>query len=73
MAAFTASERDPRMRAFHERLLANGKKPLLAITAVMRKLVVIRNAMPRHNEATARARAPARRQSALTINPKEVS
>jgi transposase len=53
MAALTASKRDPKMSVFYQRLIANGKKPLLAITAVMRKLVVICNAMLRHNEAAA--------------------
>ncbi len=33
-----------RLRGFYERLRANGKKPLVALTAVMRKLVVISNA-----------------------------
>ncbi len=53
MAALTASKRDPKMSVFYQRLIANGKKPLLAITAVMRKLVVICNAMLRQDEATA--------------------
>lgn len=47
MAALAAAKRDPKMRAFHERLIANGKKPIVAITAVMRKLVIICNAMSR--------------------------
>jgi transposase len=51
MAALTASRRDPKMSVFYQRLIANGKKPLLAITAVMRKLVVICNAMLRHDQA----------------------
>ncbi|MGH7211016.1 MAG: IS110 family transposase [Acetobacteraceae bacterium] len=47
MAALTAAKRDPRMRAFHDRLVANGKKPIVAIVAVMRKLIVICNALLR--------------------------
>lgn len=36
---------NPVLRAFYERLIAAGKKPKLAITACMRKLLVILNAM----------------------------
>lgn len=53
MAALTAAKRDPKMRAFYERLIANGKKPIVAITAVMRKLVIICNAMLRPTAAAA--------------------
>jgi transposase len=49
MAALTASRRDPKLSAFYQRLLANGKKKLVAITAVMRKLIVICNALLRPN------------------------
>lgn len=44
MAAMTARNHHPSLRAFYERLVKNGKKPLVALTAVMRKLVVIINA-----------------------------
>jgi len=44
MAALAARKYNPDMRAFYDRLTAAGKKPLVAITAIMRKLVVIANA-----------------------------
>jgi transposase len=47
MAAMVAAKHDPTQRRFYERLLAQGKKPLVALTAVMRKLVVVCNAMLR--------------------------
>lgn len=47
MAAMVAAKSNPTQRAFYERLLAQGKKPLVALTAIMRKLVVICNAMLR--------------------------
>jgi transposase len=47
MAAMVAAKNNPQQRLFYQRLLAQGKKPLVALTAVMRKLVVICNAMLR--------------------------
>jgi transposase len=44
MAALTAARADPILKIFYQRLIANGKKPIVAITAVMRKIVVIANA-----------------------------
>lgn len=44
MAALTASRCDPQLKAFYQRLLTNGKKPIVAITALMRKIIVIANA-----------------------------
>ena len=44
MAALTAARRHPDLNAFYRRLLDNGKKPIVAIVAVMRKLIVIANA-----------------------------
>lgn len=44
MAALSARKSHPALRAFYERLVQNGKKPMAAITAVMRKLIVILNA-----------------------------
>jgi len=43
MAALSASRHDPILKAFHQRLIANGKKPRVALTAVMRKLIVLLN------------------------------
>lgn len=47
MAAVTAARCNPLLRAFYERLLVAGKKPMVALTAVMRKLLTTLNAMVR--------------------------
>ena len=47
MAALVASRHNPVIRAFYQRLLAAGKARKLALTAAMRKLLVILNAMLR--------------------------
>ena len=44
MATLAASRHDPKLRATYQRLIAAGKKPLVALTAVMRKIIVIANA-----------------------------
>lgn len=44
MAALSAARRDPNLSACYKRLLANGKKPIVALTAIMRKIIVIANA-----------------------------
>lgn len=49
MAAQAACRFNPRIKAFRERLRAVGKKPKVAIIAVMRKMLVILNAMLREN------------------------
>ena len=49
MAAQVAARFNPTLRAFKERLSAIGKKPKVAIVAVMRKLIVTLNAMVRQN------------------------
>jgi len=50
MAALTAKRYNPVLRAFYERLIAAGKATKVALTAVMRKLLTIINAMVRHNQ-----------------------
>lgn len=50
MAALSASRHNPRIRAFYERLLAAGKPKKVALTACMRKLLTILNAMLRSGE-----------------------
>lgn len=45
MAALTASQHNPVIRAFYQRLIEAGKPKKVALTACMRKLVVILNAM----------------------------
>lgn len=47
MAALSASTWNPVLKAFYERLLAAGKPKKLALTAVMRKLLTMLNAMMR--------------------------
>lgn len=44
MAALSASRFNPKLKSFYERLINNGKKPMVALTAVARKLLVILNA-----------------------------
>jgi transposase len=43
MAALSAVRHDPILKAFYLRLRANGKKPLVALTACMRKLIILMN------------------------------
>jgi transposase len=49
MAALVASRRNPVLKAFYQRLLSAGKPKKLALTALMRKLLTILNAMVRDN------------------------
>jgi len=49
MAALSAVKHHQDLKAFYQRLIANGKKKLVALTAVMRKLIVICNARLRHD------------------------
>lgn len=48
MAAISASRFNPVIRSLYQRLIAAGKKPKVALTACMRKLIVILNAMARN-------------------------
>jgi transposase len=45
MAAVSAARCNPALRAFYDRLMANGKKPKVALIAVMRKLVILANTL----------------------------
>jgi transposase len=45
MAAMTAARCNPVIKAFHQRLISAGKPPKVALTACMRKLLTILNAM----------------------------
>ena len=51
MATVTAIRRNPVIRAFYQRLRANGRLPKVAMTAAMRKLLTILNAMVRDGRA----------------------
>lgn len=48
MAVLTASRHNPVVRAFYQRLRGKGKPPKVALTACMRKLLVILNTMARN-------------------------
>ena len=47
MAALSAKQHNPVIRAFYERLVGAGKPPKVALVACMRKLLTILNAMLR--------------------------
>jgi transposase len=47
MAALTASQHNPAIKAFYERLKAAGKLSKVALVACMRKLLAMLNAMVR--------------------------
>ena len=47
MAALSASNWNPALKAFHDRLAVTGKKPKVVIVAVMRKMITTLNAMLR--------------------------
>lgn len=47
MAALVASRHNPTLKAFRDRLVANGKSKIVAIAATMRKLITILNAIIR--------------------------
>lgn len=50
MPALSAAQHDPYVRAYFEQLVANGKKPLQAVCAVMRKLLHAIHGMLKHNQ-----------------------
>lgn len=45
MAALVASRHNPRMKAIYQKLLSKGKKKKVALVAVMRKILIMMNAM----------------------------
>lgn len=53
MAALAAARHNAVLRAAYKRLIANGKKPIVAIIALMRRLIVIANARLRDASAQA--------------------
>ncbi len=62
MGALVGARRNPMIKVFYERLLASGKPAKVALTACMRKLLTILNAMVRDGapwDAGRRAKAPA--------------
>jgi transposase len=50
MAALAAKKFNPVLAKFYDRLVKSGKEKKVALTACMRKLLVILNAMMRTNE-----------------------
>lgn len=50
MPALSAKQHDPYVKAYFEHLVANGKKPLQAICAVMRKLLHAIHGMLKHDK-----------------------
>ena len=50
MGALVASQHNPVIRSFYQRLLAAGKPKKLALTACMRKLLTIINSMVKHGQ-----------------------
>jgi len=48
MAAIVAARFNPVIQAFYQRLCAAGKAKKVALTACMRKLVIMLNAMLKH-------------------------
>jgi transposase len=60
MAALVASKCNPVIRDFYQRLRAAGKPAKVALTACMRKLLVILNAMARSGTPWNPTRSPAR-------------
>ena len=51
MAVLSGIRCNPQIKAFYDRLVANGKENKVAMTACMRKLIVTLNAMMRDEEA----------------------
>jgi transposase len=50
MPALSAKQHDPQVRAYFQHLVANGKKPLQAVCAVMRKLLHAIHGMLKHDK-----------------------
>lgn len=50
MATLSATKFNPAIRTFYTRLIQNGKEKMVALTACMRKLLVIINSMVHHGE-----------------------
>ncbi len=50
MATLSASKHNPVIRAFYQSLLSRGKEKMVALTACLRKLLVIINAMVHKGE-----------------------
>ncbi len=51
MATLSAVRHDRILKEFYQRLRAAGKKPLVALTACMRKLVILMNRLLKNNDS----------------------
>ena len=49
MASLSAARYNPTLKVFYKKLINKGKKPKVALVAVMRKMIVIANAMIKNN------------------------
>ena len=49
LPAMVASQHEPRVRAYYQKLIARGKKPMQALVAVMRKLLHSIHGMFQHD------------------------
>jgi transposase len=49
MAALTATRCNPGLKKFYDHFIQNGKKPKVALTAVMRKLAILANILITEN------------------------
>lgn len=52
-----ATRNNPRLKAIYKRMIAAGKKPKVALIAIMRKVIVILNTMIRNNQTWSMERA----------------
>ena len=51
MPALSAKQHGPHVKAYFQHLVANGKKPLQAVCAIMRKLLHAIHGMLKHNKS----------------------
>lgn len=49
MAALVATQHNPRMKAIYSKLLEKGKRKKVALVAIMRKMIIMLNAMVKHD------------------------
>ena len=56
-AALSAKSHNPELSVFYKRLIESGKKPKIALTAIMRKLVVLANTLLKENRVWVNHRA----------------
>jgi len=72
MAALSAVRHDPVLKGFYQRLRAAGKKPLVALVAVMRKLIILLNRLLKNPNFTLQSHSK-RVEKASQQAPKQTS